>query len=43
MIKMVNDAVLTARQLELLLYGDILKRIPVYLFKDSESRLESVA
>ena len=40
---MVDDAVLTARQLELLLYGDIIHRIPVYLFTDSESTLESVA
>ena len=39
---MVDDAVLTARQPELLLYGDILHRIPVYLFTDSESTLESV-
>ena len=43
MIKMVDDAVLTARQLELPLYGDILQRIPVYLFTESESTLESVA
>ena len=40
---MVDDAVLMARQLELLLYGDIFQRIPVYLFTDSESTLESVA
>ena len=40
---MVDDAILTARQLEQLLYGDILHRIPVYLFTDSESTLESVA
>ena len=40
---MVDDAILTSRQLELLLYGDILKRIPVYLFTDSESTLESIA
>ena len=43
LIKMVDDAVLTARQLELLLYGDIIHRIPVYLFTDSEYTLESVA
>ena len=42
-MRMVDDAVLTARQLEILLYGDILQRIPVYLFIDSESTLESVA
>ena len=34
---------LTTRQLEMLLYGDILQRIPVFLFTDSESTLESVA
>ena len=43
MLKMVDDAVLAARQLELLHYGDILQRIPVYLYTDSESTLESVA
>ena len=43
MLKMVDDAVLAARQLELLHYGDILQRIPVYLYTDSESMLESVA
>ena len=42
-MRMVDDAVLTERQLEILLYGDILQRIPVYLFTDSESTLESVA
>ena len=40
---MVDDAVLTSRQLELLLYGEIMNRIPVYLFTDSESTLESIA
>ena len=40
---MVDDAVLTSRQLKLLLYGDILQQIPVYLFTDSESTLESIA
>ena len=40
---MVDDAVLTSRQLELLLYGDIMNRIPVYLFTDSESTLKSIA
>ena len=42
LIKIVDDAVLMARQLDLLIYGDILQRIPVYLFRDSESTLESV-
>ena len=40
---MVDDAVLTSRQLELLLYGDVMNRIPVYLFTDSKSTLESIA
>ena len=40
---MVDDAVLTSRQLELLLYGDVMNRIPVYLFTDLESTLESIA
>ena len=39
---MVDKAVLTSRQLELLLYGNIMHRIPVYLFTDSESTLESI-
>ena len=43
LIRMVNDAVLTSRQLELLLYEDIMHRIPVFLFTDSESTLESIA
>ena len=40
---MVNDAVLTLRQFELLLYRDIINRIPFYLFTDSKSTLESIA
>ena len=40
---MVDDLVLASRQLEFLLYGDIQGRIPVRLFTDSESTLESVA
>ena len=40
---MVDDSVLAARQLELLLYGNVLNRIPIHLFTDSESTLESVA
>ena len=43
LMQMVDDAVLTARQLELLLYRDIMNRIPVYLFTDSESTLELIA
>ena len=40
---MVDDAMLAARQLELLLYGDISNRILIHLFTDSESTLESLA
>ena len=43
LLKMVDDSVLAARQLELLLYGDVINRIPVHLYTDSESTLESVA
>ena len=43
MTQLVDDATFAARQLELLLYGDYQKRIPVKLFTDSESTLESVA
>ena len=43
LLKMVDDSVLASRQLELLLYGDVQGRIPVHLFTDSESTLESVA
>ena len=42
MTLMVDDATFAARQLELLLYGDYQKRIPVKLFTDSESTLESI-
>ena len=43
LLRMVDDAVLISRQLELLLYGNIFQWIPVYLYTDSESTLESVA
>ena len=43
LLKMVDDAVLVARQLELLINGDVLNRIPIRLFTDSESTLESLA
>ena len=42
LLKMVDDSVLTAMQLELLLYGDVVGRIPVCLYTYSESILESV-
>ena len=43
MSRMVDDATFAARQLEVLLYGDYRGRIPVRLFTDSESTLESIA
>ena len=39
---MVEDSVYAASQLEQMLYGDVLRRIPICLFTDSESTLESV-
>ena len=43
MTRLVDDATFAARQLEIMLYGDYKQRIPVVLFTDSESTLESVA
>ena len=43
LLKMVEDSVYAARQLEQLLYREVLGRILVRLFTDSESTLESVA
>ena len=37
LLKMVDDWVLAVRQLELLLYGNVLNRIPIHLFTDLES------
>ena len=42
-LKMVEDAIYAARQLEILLYGEDKKRIKIRLFTDSESSLESIA
>jgi len=42
-LTMVEDAVSTARQLEILLYGDYRKRMRVRVFTDSEPTLESIA
>ena len=41
--KMIDDSVSAARQLELLLYGEVINRISIWLHTDSESNLESVA
>ena len=43
MSRMVDDATFAASQLEMLVYGDWKRRIPVKLFTDSESTLESIA
>ena len=43
MTRLVDDATFAAHQLELMIYGDYKKRIPVILFTDSESTLESIA
>ena len=42
-LKMVEDAIFAAHQMEQLLYCGVVGRIPVRLFTDSESTLESVA
>ena len=42
LLKIVDDSVLAAHQLELLLYGEVINRIPIRLYTDSESTLESV-
>ena len=41
--KMMEYAVLAARQVEMLMFGDYRKRIKVRLFTDSEATLESIA
>ena len=38
--RMVDDAIFTARQVEILLFGDYRKRIKVHLFTDSQATLE---
>ena len=43
LLTMVEDSVYAASQLEQMLYGDVLRRIPICLFTDSESTLESIA
>ena len=42
LLTIVEDSVYAASQMEQMLYGDVLRRIPIYLFTDSESTLESV-
>ena len=43
MATMVDDAVYTATQVEILIFGDYRRRIKVRFFTDSESTLESIA
>ena len=40
--RMVNDVILTARQVEILLFGDYKKCIKVRLLKDLEATLEPI-
>ena len=40
--KLVEDAVFAARQIEMLMYGDYKKIIPINLYMDSEGTLESI-
>ena len=40
---MVDDAIFTARHVEILLFGDYRKRIIVHLFMDYKATLESIA
>ena len=41
--QMVDDATFTARQVEILMFGDYRKQVKVRLFTDSEATLESIA
>ena len=41
--KMIEDAILAARKVEILIFGDYTKRIKVRIFMDSEATLESIA
>ena len=43
LLTMAEDSVYAANQLEQMLYGDILRRIPICLFTDSESILEDTS
>ena len=43
LLKMVDGSVLAAQQLELLLYGEVINRILIRLYTDSELTFESVA
>ena len=42
-MKVMEDAVFAARQVEILIFGDYRRRIKVRLFTDSEAMLESIA
>ena len=41
--KLLDEAIYTAKQLEILLFGDYSKRMPVRIMTDSEPTLESIA
>ena len=43
MATMMEDAVYTARQVEILIFGNYWRRIKIRLFTDSEATLESIA
>jgi len=43
MATMIEDAIYTARQVEILLFGDYRRRMKVRLFTESEATLESIA
>ena len=42
-VKIMEDAVFAARQVEILIFGDYRRRIKMRLFTDSEATLESIA
>ena len=42
MNKLVEDEVFAESEIEMLLYGDYRKRIPIHLYTDSEGSLESI-
>ena len=43
LLRIVQDSVFAAQQLEILMYGNVEGRIKIHLYTDSESILESVA
>ena len=43
MATMMEDAIYTARQVEILIFGNYRRRMKIRLFSDSEATLESIA